>query len=107
VTRLGPAASAREKQFALTLAALRGKADALAKAIELGVDLNAPSPDLYSHATALHHAVSSKSLDAVKVLVEAGASLDSKDSVYGGTPLGWAEYGKLTEIAEYLRAQSG
>lgn len=60
----------------------------LAKVIELGVDLNAPCADLYSHATALHHAVSSGSLEAVKVLVEAGASLDTKDSVYGGTPLG-------------------
>jgi peptide-methionine (S)-S-oxide reductase len=58
---------------------------------------------LYSHATALHHAVCSGSLDAVRVLVEAGAALDARDTIHAGTPLGWAEYGKHVEIAEYLR----
>jgi peptide-methionine (S)-S-oxide reductase len=63
----------------------------------------------------LHHAVSSGSLEAVKVLVEAGADLDAKDSAWGGTPRGWAQYylsdgqgearGKeYAEIAEYLRS---
>ena len=106
VRRLGPTASAEDRQFGFVLAALRGKAEALAKVIELGVDLNAPCADLYSHATALHHAVYSGSLDAVKVLVEAGAALDAKDTVYGGTPLGWAEYGKHAEIARYLRERA-
>jgi len=105
VRRLGPAASPEAKQFALVLAALKGKADALAKVIELGVDLNAPCPTLYSHATALHHAVYSGSLDAVKLLVEAGADLDAKDTLYEGTPLGWAEYGKQVAISEFLRGK--
>jgi hypothetical protein len=103
VERLGPTASAGARQFGLILAALNGKADALAKVIDLGVDMNAPCADLYSHATALHHAVYSGSLDAVKVLVEAGAALDVADTIYAGTPLGWAEYGKHLEIAQYLR----
>ncbi len=103
VRRLGPTASAEDKQFGLVLAALKGKAEALATVIDLGVDLNAPCATLYSHATALHHAVYSGSLDAVKVLVEAGADLDMKDRIYEGTPLGWAEYGKQAEIAEFLR----
>jgi peptide-methionine (S)-S-oxide reductase len=60
--------------------------------IRLGVDLNAPSEDLYSHATALHHAVSSGSFDTVKILVEAGADLAAKDTAFQGTPLGWAAY---------------
>jgi len=105
VTRLVQTANAREKQMGLVLAALNGKAEALARLIPLGVDLNAPSADLYSHATALHHAVYSGSLEAVKVLVEAGASLDTKDSIYGGTPLDWAEHGKHAEIADYLRGR--
>ena len=107
VRRLGSTASAQERQFAFILSALRGRADALARVIDLGVDLNAPCADLYSHATALHHAVYSGSLDAVKVLVEAGAGLDTRDRVYGGTPLSWAEYGKHAEIAEYLRERAG
>ena len=85
--------------------ATRGRAEALAKVIALGVDLNAPCADLYSHATALHHAVHSGSLEAVTILVDAGAALDARDTVYGGTPLGWAEYGRQAEIAEYLRTR--
>jgi len=102
-----------QKQFAFVLAALNGKAGALRRMIRAGVDVNAPSADLYSHGTPLHHAVCSGSLEAVKVLVDAGAGLGTKDSAWGGTPLGWAEYylsdgqdhrGKqYAEIADYLR----
>jgi hypothetical protein len=118
VTRLAQTASAREKQMGLVLAALNGKAEALATLIGLGVDLNAPSKDLYSHATPLHHAVCSGSLDAVKVLVEAGAELGTKDKAENATPLGWAEYyqgekksaedvKRYAEIAAYLREKGG
>lgn len=44
------------------------------------------------HATPLHQAVNSGSLDCVKLLVEAGANLNAKDKAYQGTPLGWAMY---------------
>jgi len=75
--------------------------------IALGVDVNGVSEDLYSHATALHHAVSSGSMDAIRVLVEAGADLRVRDTVYNGTPLGWAEYSgekpQYAAIATYLR----
>jgi hypothetical protein len=105
---------AKEKQFGFILAALNGKAEALKRMIDLGVELNAPSENLYSHATALHHAMCSGSLEAVKVLVEAGAELGAKDTAWGGTPLDWVEYyireakgddaGKAyPEIAAYLR----
>lgn len=112
---LAKTASAREKQFGFILAALNGKAEALRRMLALGVDLNGPSADLYAHATALHHAVGSGSLEAVQVLVEAGAGLGIRDSAWGATPLEWAEYylreakpgsaGKQhREIAAYLRA---
>lgn len=52
---------------------------------------------------ALHHAVWSGSLDTVKLLVEAGAKMDTGDSIYDGTPLDWAEYGKKEDIALYLK----
>jgi Ankyrin repeats (3 copies) len=116
VTRLAQTASARDRQIALVLAALNGKAEALARLIGLGVDLNAYSTDIYEHATALHHAVGSGSLEAVKVLVEAGAELGTRDKAHQSTPLGWAEYGargeherakRYAEIAAYLREKGG
>jgi peptide-methionine (S)-S-oxide reductase len=109
--RLAASSTLREQQLALVLAALRGRAEALRYLLDRGVDANTVSPDLYSHATALHHAVHPGSLDAVQVLVEAGARLDVKDTAYGGTPLGWAESsGKkhpYDEIAAYLRRKHG
>jgi peptide-methionine (S)-S-oxide reductase len=118
VDRLVSAASVHQKQFSLVLSALNGKADALRRMIRAGVDVNAASADLYSHGTPLHHAVSSGSLEAVEVLVEAGAKTGTKDSAWGGTPLGWAEHylhegkgdrhsGQYAEIAAYLRAHDG
>ena len=93
----------KQKQFSLVLAALNGKVEAVAKVMSYGVNINEPSQHLYSHATALHHAVGSGSLDTVKLLVEAGAKLDTKDTIYNGTPLDWAEYAKKEEIAIFLR----
>jgi hypothetical protein len=114
VARLAGTASARAKQNALVLAALHGKVEALRRMLDLGVDVNACSTDIYSHATPLHHAVCSGSLDAVKVLVEAGAELGTRDKAENATPLGWAEYyqgqknrdddvKRYAEIAAYLR----
>jgi hypothetical protein len=101
---LAKTASPDQKQFSLVLAALNGKAKAVARVIGYGqIDINKPSDHLYSHATALHHAVWSGSMETVKVLVEAGANLAIKDTLYEGTPLGWAEYGNKKEIAHYLK----
>lgn len=100
---IAQSASPEQKQFSLVLAALNGKAEAVKRVIGYGgVDINAPSLSLYSHATALHHAVWSGSLETVKVLVEAGARLDIADTIYNGTPIGWAEYSGRHEIADYL-----
>jgi peptide-methionine (S)-S-oxide reductase len=100
---LATTANYDQKQFSLVLSALNGKASAVMKVISYGVNINEPSRHLYSHATALHHAVCSGSLDTVKVLVKAGSRLDIKDSIYDGTPLGWAEYLKKKDILLYLR----
>jgi peptide-methionine (S)-S-oxide reductase len=86
--------------------------------LALGMDPTTVSARNQSHGTALHHAVWSGSLDAVKVLVNAGANLHRRDTIYDATPLGWAEHGaqdtkdklkanRYEEIAAYLRALEG
>ena len=84
----------------------------LARLLPLGVDLDAFTSSFYSHATPLHHAVWSGSLAAVKVLVEAGANLTTRDTAEDATPRGWAEYAaslpgangkQFGEIAAYLK----
>jgi peptide-methionine (S)-S-oxide reductase len=45
--------------------------------------------------------VYSGSLEAVKLLVEAGADVTAMDSAYHGTPLGWAKHmGEEASIEE-------
>jgi peptide-methionine (S)-S-oxide reductase len=112
--RLAATASESEKQFALILAALNGKAQAVKWMIEAGADVNRPSGDLYAHGTPLHHAVCSGSPATVQALVEAGADPSKRDTAWSGTPLGWAEHylserkdddsqRRYGEIANYLR----
>lgn len=89
---LNAGADRGQRQFALVLAALNGRADALRWLLAHGADANVPSEELYSHATPLHHAVCSGSFEAVQVLVDAGADLSVKDTAWCRTPLGWAEH---------------
>lgn len=114
VARLAPAASVNEKQFGFVLSALHGNAEGLRRMIGFGVDLDRPSEDLFPHATPLHHAVGSGSLESVKVLVTAGAGLNSQDTAWHGTPLARAEHytgvhaddaetERYAAIAAYLR----
>lgn len=105
---------------ALTAAAFYGKAGMIQYLLSQGANPNG-YPDsktgFHTHATPLHQAVSSGSLESVKLLVEAGANLQATDMAYGGTPLGWALYMPTEEgnddaakerwaaIAEYLQMQ--
>ena len=112
------AANDRQRRLAFVLAALNGRAESLRRMIARGVDVNAPSQDLYAHGTPLHHAVCSGSVEAVRVLVEAGAGVNAPDTAWKGTPLGWAHHyiGEAKEderrrryeaIAAYLTAHAG
>ena len=100
IQKLASQSTASDRQIALIGSAFYGRADWLTFLIHLGVDIDGyiePSSGFHSHATALHQAVYSGSLDAVKILVEAGAHLDLEDRIYHGTPLGWAMYMQTEE----------
>jgi ankyrin repeat protein len=110
--RLAQAAGPKERQIALAAAAYYGIASAVPMLIALGADPNGSNLGLNPHATPLHNAVCSGSLETVKALVAAGAKPDSKDGWYHATPLSWAQYfvrekrdppRQDTEIAAYLR----
>ncbi len=99
VARLLREANAEDRHIALEAAAFNGKAQAITMLICLDVDVNAYNVRVQYHATPLHNAVCSGSFEAVRMLVEAGAELDAKDTAYQATPLTWAEY--------YLREDKG
>jgi len=111
VARLVKTADAAEKQKTLAAAAYNGRLDAIDAALSLGADPNAPNVGLNPDASALHNAVCSGSLAAVRKLVEAGASIQAKDGPYQATPLEWAEYfireSKAHQIEYFQREGSG
>jgi hypothetical protein len=102
--RLLPASDAEGRHIALALAAQLGHAEVVRLLLDAGEDPNRHNPDgFHSHSTPLHQAVWANHMDVVRLLVERGARLDIKDTIYLGTPLDWANYGEKTEMAAYLR----
>lgn len=100
VYRLAKGATKTDMQVALMMAAFYGKSKMISFLIDLGTDVNAyldKSTGFHSHASVLHQAVFSGSLESVKILVGAGADLNTKDRVYDSTPLGWTIYMQTEE----------
>jgi hypothetical protein len=117
--RLAPTANAEVRHVALEAAAMNGKVQALGILIDLGVEVNTYNIRIQCHATPLHNAVCSGSLEAVETLVEAGADPKAKDTAYQATPLTWGEYyarkaekrenpsKQYAAIVSYLRERAG
>jgi hypothetical protein len=104
--RLLATADAESRHRALALAAQHGHVDVVRLLLDAGEDPNRYNPDgNHAHSTPLHQAVWARHEGVVRFLVERGARLDIRDTIYQGTPLDWAIYGERSEIEKYLRAQ--
>jgi len=106
IIRLAKEASVNDRQVALMAAAFYGNVKMIRFLISLGVDVNAyldPSSGFHYHASVLHQAVYSGSLEAVKLLIKEGANMEATDRIYQGTPLGWAKYMQTEEKDEIAR----
>lgn len=104
VRRMLPNADDRDRHRALALAAQLGKTEVVRALLDAGADPNRFNPPgTHSHSPPIHQAIAAGHLDVVKLLVERGARLDIKDTIYQGTPLDWAEYCDQPSIAAFLR----
>jgi ankyrin repeat protein len=100
------AATMEDRHRALALAASLGHVDVVRLLLDAGEDPDRYNPaDGHSHTTPLHQAALAGHEAVVRLLVERGARLDIKDTIYESTPLGWAEHAGHREIAEYLRGK--
>jgi ankyrin repeat protein len=99
-------AGPESRHRALALAAQHGRVEIVRLLLDAGVDPNRYNPEgFHSHGTPLHHAAGAGHDAVVRLLVERGARLDIKDTIYQATPLGWAMHAGQTKIQNYLRAQ--
>lgn len=108
VRELLPASNALARHRALAIAAQSGEVETTRLLLDAGEDPNRFNPQgTHGHTPPIHQAVWGGHLEVVRLLVERGARLDIRDTIYGGTPLGWAEYGGKDAIAAYLRGVAG
>jgi hypothetical protein len=93
LSRLLKSFDAADVQDAFGLAIVNRHLDAALVALDAGADVNAALP-VHSHSTALHQAAAFDSAEMIAFLVAHGATLDTRDTLWGGTPFDWAAHGK-------------
>jgi ankyrin repeat protein len=69
-----------------------------------GAQINAIPAGFDYSGTALHYAALNGHREMVDFLIQHGADVNIKDEKVGGTPAGWADYGRHGEIRDYLKA---
>jgi hypothetical protein len=106
VRGLLPGSTAEDRHRAVALASQHGREDIMLLLLDAGEDPSRYNPPMnHSHSTPLHQAIVSGRDAMVRLLVERGARLDIRDTIYNGTPLGWAEYCNQPQIAAWLRTR--
>lgn len=96
------AALPKQVRDALAMAVINGEREAARLCLEAGADPNAFMP-CHSHSTPLHQAAINGDIGMMALLVAGGARTDIADTLWHGTPLGWALHGNQTEAADWLR----
>jgi ankyrin repeat protein len=108
VARMLPSADFDTRHRALSLAAQQGHVEAVRLLLDAGEDPNRYNPESnHPHCTPLHQAVLGGHETVVRLLVERGARLDIRDTIWHGTPLGWAIHGggkAHPQMADCLRS---
>jgi peptide-methionine (S)-S-oxide reductase len=106
LARLLPSSTPEERRQALGLAVINRQVEAARMCLDAGADVNAFLP-VHRHSTALHQAAINEDFPMMELLLNRGARTDIKDTLWDGTPLGWAMHGKQTRVADFLKARMG
>jgi hypothetical protein len=87
-----------ERADLLLQAAAQARWEAVPTLVDHGFPLS-----LANGCSALHYASAAGNLDAVRLLLDAGADAALRDSIYRATPAEWADYFNQPATAEFLR----
>jgi Ankyrin repeats (3 copies)/Ankyrin repeats (many copies) len=101
LAQLLPQTPPADVQLAFGLAVINRRLEAAKLALDAGADVNAFLP-VHSHSTALHQAAAHDDPEMIAFLLERGARPDIRDTLWSGTPLGWARFGGHTAAIEAL-----
>ena len=100
-----PGASAEDRHRALTSGGAARHVAIVRLLLDVGEDPNRLNPKgNHAHATPWHQAALQGNVEGVRALVEHGARLDIKDTIWDSTPLGWAVDCNQPAVADYLRS---
>ena len=103
VRKLLEGAAQEDVQMAFGLAVINRRVEAARLCLAAGADCNAFLP-VHKHSTPLHQAAIHDDIDMLKLLVAHGARLSTRDTLWDGTPLGWAVHNNRTRAEAYLRS---
>jgi hypothetical protein len=92
-------------QAAFGIAVINKQLAAARICLDTGADVNAWLP-VHSHSTPAHQAAVNDDVEMLRMLVDAGASLDIRDTLWNATPLNWAIHTSKPAAISYLRAIS-
>ncbi len=101
--RLLPIATPQERHEAFSLAVINDELECARLCLDAGAEVNRLLA-CHTHSTAAHQAVANNNVPMLKLLVERGADLTIRDTLWNGTPLGWAQHTNSPEAAAYLRS---
>lgn len=99
-------ASEQTLNDALSLATINRQSEAVRLTLEAGADPNRFMA-IHSHSTPLHQAALNGDVETMRLLIDAGARLDVQDTLWRGTPMGWAMHGEQPAAAALLRERAG
>jgi hypothetical protein len=97
-------ATEQDKNDALDVAVINRQRDAVNLCLDAGADPN-HFMAVHSHATPAHQAAWNDDPDMLAALIAHGACLDVEDTMWRGTPLGWALHGGRSRAAAFLQKQ--
>jgi len=98
------AASQRQIDEALDLAVINNRTESARLALEAGATPNRFSSQ-HSNSQPLHQAALHDNVAMLELLISHGAGLDVVDTLWGGTPLGWARHSGNKEAIAYLEGR--